>query len=183
MVTEWAGISGGRISAAREGRKWVRLSDDPWTIGDRRSPGSASDVAAVFNHANARARASGYRKDIIGNAPDGSYMCAVTRLDDAPAVLLAILDRQLSGADEIATWYMASVCAPRHCLYHAPDADLRNPRTPTPPGPVQWPRIPAPQWLPGTGAVEETDAIRAMTQDGSPTRHTGLVRPPTPPFL
>lgn len=134
MVREWCEINGGRFEIRSAGSKWVQLADDSLAMGDSRPLGLSTDLCAVSDHAAARTLASGYRDAVFGNAPPVSYWCTTAMREDVIPVMLAVLDRELTGAVACLDWYLHTSCTPRLCLHH-PDDD----GTPGPP-PGWWTR-------------------------------------------
>lgn len=153
MIGEWHRIVGGTVSVSRFGRKWASLSDDPMTLGSARPEGEGHDVAAVLNHALGRALTAGLKDPHdFGNVPGNSYLCATALLEDTAALLLAILDRHLTGGAELTAWYLASPCDVRNCLYHG---DGRRPEVPgSGVEPLDYAELPRLYWYPGLGTVE-----------------------------
>ncbi|MBS2550191.1 hypothetical protein KGQ19_25310 [Catenulispora sp. NL8] len=153
MIAEWHRIVGGSVSVSRLKRKWASLGDDPMTLGSSRPEGEGHDVAAVLNHALGRAVTAGLKDPHDGgNTPGNSYLCATLIQEDTAAVLLAILDRHLTGGAELAAWYLASPCDVRNCLHHGDD------RGPEVPGsgvePLDYKALPRLYWYPRLGTVE-----------------------------
>lgn len=153
MLLEWREIRGGAVYVERSRQRWVHISDDPWSIGGPRLEGEGNDVTAVLNHAIGRARTAGLSPaDGDDNVPGNSYLAASVLLDDAAAVSLAILDRHLTGAGDLARWYVASPCDTRNCLYHG-DGRSRTHRGATV-EPLDYGTLTTLYWYPGLGSVE-----------------------------
>lgn len=140
MVNEWAEIRGGKVWCETTGSRWAHVSDDSWVIGDARPLGVSTDMCAVGNHAAARTFASGYQGLVPGNAPPVTYWSVITTTEDVGPVLLAFLDRELTGAIACLDWYLQtlvpqdSACitqtetAPRSAAQQAVPTQPREPR-------------------------------------------------------
>ncbi len=208
MVREWAEINGGAVEIRASGSKWVHLSDDSMAKGDFRPMGLSTDLCAISNHAAARTFASGYRDAVFGNAPPVSYWCSTAVREDVIPIMLAVLDRELTGALAGQDWYLQTPCTPRLCLYHPDDSGtafcgsascaLASPHTPCDcvcggfhhgmgektlkapyPGAPDWSTAPSPVWRPGTGTVEIDPTHRRIIGRDPSSQHGARVRPPT----
>ncbi|KQV16573.1 hypothetical protein ASE03_23860 [Kitasatospora sp. Root187] len=208
MVREWDEIRGGNVQCEITGSRWAHVSDDSWVIGDFRPFGVGADMCAVSNHAMARTFASGYQKPIFGSAPPVAYWSAITTLEDVIPVMLAVLDRELTGAVACLDWYLQTPCSPRLCPHH-PDADGApfcgsascadaapdSPcdclcggenhgigrgalRSPRPEAP-DWSTVPALLWQPGFGTVEVDPMHRRIAGRSPFSRHGTRVRAPS----
>lgn len=122
MVREWEEIRGGSFECRPTGSRWAYLSDDSWAIGDFRPLGLSTDLCAISDHAMARTFASGYRESVVGNAPPVSHWSTVTMLEDVIPVMLAVLDRELTGAVGCLDWYLRTPCWSPMCRQHPGDA-------------------------------------------------------------
>jgi hypothetical protein len=182
MIAEWGRIRGGAVYVERFQRRWAHVSDDPYTIGGPRLEGEGNDVTAVLNHALGRAVTAGLRSPHSeGNVPGSSYLSAITLLDDAAAVLLAVLDRHLVGAGDLAAWYLASPCDARNCLYHG---DGRGPEHPgAGVTALDYLALSPLYWYPGLGSVEVHTAewARLASQPADSRRPIRLPTPATVP--
>jgi len=153
MIAEWARILGGTVYVSRHLRGWAEITDDPMSLGSQRLDGEANDITAVFNHGLGRAITAGLKGPYDGgNAPGNSYLAAMVSLDDAAAVLLAVLDRHLTGGGELTAWYFASPCDVQNCLYHGDGRGLE--RRGSGVAPLDYSALPRLYWHPGLGAVE-----------------------------
>jgi len=123
MIREWQEIRGGSFECHTTGSRWAHLSDDSLAIGDFRPFGLSTDLCAISDHAMARTFASGYRKWVVGNAPPVSFWSTVTTLEDAIPVMLAVLDRELTGAVGCLDWYLRTSCWSPLCRQHPGDGD------------------------------------------------------------
>jgi hypothetical protein len=208
MVSEWEEVRGGRFECRPTGSRWAHLSDDSLAIGDFRPIGLSTDLCAVSDHAMARTFASGYREAIFGNAPPVSYWSTVTMVQDAIPVMLAVLDRELTGAVGCLDWYMRTPCWPALCQQHpgegdtsscgSPSCALAAPETPCDcacggvnhgmgeealqalrPVAPDWSVAPAPVWKPGSGTVEVDREHRRVVGRDPFGRHGARVRPPS----
>jgi hypothetical protein len=208
MVREWEEIRGGSFECRPTDSRWAHLSDDSWAIGDFRPLGLSTDLCAVSDHAMARTFASGYRKFVVGSVPPVSHWSAVTMMEDAIPVMLAVLDRELTGAVGCLDWYLQLPCWPHLCPHHpgdggvpycgSPSCATASPDTPCDcacggvnhgmreevlralrPGSPDWPSAPAPVWHPGAGTVE-VDRTNGRIAGRDPFgRHGARVRPPS----
>ncbi|MFJ4816646.1 hypothetical protein [Streptomyces sp. NPDC088801] len=208
MVREWEEIRGGSFECHLTGSRWAHLSDDSLAIGDFRPFGLSTDLCAISDHAMARTFASGYRKWVVGNAPPVSFWSTVTMLEDVIPVMLAILDRELTGAMGCLDWYLRTPCWSPLSRQHPGDGDtpvcgspscaLAAPETPCDcgcagvnhgmgvealqalrPEPPDWSSAPAPVWHPGAGTVE-VDRTDGRVAGRDPFgRHGAHVRPPS----
>ncbi|GAA1964066.1 hypothetical protein GCM10009738_44350 [Kitasatospora viridis] len=207
MVREWDQIRGGSVHCDITGSRWAHMSDDSWVIGDFRPFGVSTDMCAVGDHAVARTFASGYQKVIYSSAPPVAYWSAVTTLEDVIPVMLAVLDRELTGAVACLDWYLQTPCHARLCPHHpdgddrpicgstscadaAPDSPcdclcrgenhgLGKAALPAKPEAPDWSTAPAPLWRPGSGTVE-VDPVHRQFAGRSPfSRHGGRVRAPS----
>ncbi|MCI3276242.1 hypothetical protein [Streptomyces cylindrosporus] len=208
MVREWCEINGGRFEIGAAGSKWVQLSDDSMAMGDFRPLGLSTDLCAVSDHAAARTLAAGYRKAVFGSAPPVSYWCTTAIRDDVIPIMLAVLDRELTGSAACLDWYLQTSCTPRLCLHH-PDDDstpfcgsascaLAAPNSPCDcvcggvnhgmgeevlkaplPDTPDWPSAPAPVWRPGSGSVEIDRTHRYIAGRSPYSRHGTRFRPPS----
>ncbi len=208
MVREWQEIYGGCFEARPAGIRWAYLSDDAMVIGGSRPLGLSTDLCAISDHAMARAVASGYRGAIIGNGPPVAYWSTITMTEDAIPVMLAVLDRELTGGIGCLDWYLQTPCSSRLCRQH-PDgsgapfcgsatcavASLDTPcdcvcggvnhgmgeeafLTTRPEAP-NWSSAPAPVWRPGSGSVEVDREHRRVVGRDPFSRHGARVRPPS----
>lgn len=208
MVREWCEINGGWFELRSAGSKWVQLSDDSLAMGDFRPLGLSTDLCAVSDHAAARTLASGYRDAVFGSAPPVSYWCTTAMREDVIPVMLAVLDRELTGAVACLDWYLQASCTPRLCLHHPDDngtpfcgsasCALASPNSPCDcvcqgvnhgmgeevlkaplPDAPDWSSAPAPVWRPGSGSVEIDRMHRRIAGRSPYSRHGVRVRPPS----
>lgn len=208
MVREWEEIRGGSFECRPTGSRWAHLSDDSWAIGDFRPLGLSTDLCAISDHAMARTFASGYRESVVGNTPPVSHWSTVTMLEDVIPVMLAVLDRELTGAVGCLDWYLRTPCWSPLCRQHPGDGDasfcgspscaLATPETPCDcvcggvnhgmgvealqalrPGAPDWSSAPAPVWHPGAGTVEVDRADGRVAGRDPFGRHGARVRPPS----
>lgn len=208
MIQEWEEIRGGRFECYPTGSRWAHLSDDSWAIGDLRPLGLSTDLCAVSDHAMARTFTSGYRDTIISSAPPVSYWSTVTMLEDVIPVMLAVLDRELTGTVGCLDWYLRTPCWSPLCWQHpgdgetsacgSPNCALASPETPCDcmcggtnhgmgveaiqalrPEAPDWSTAPAPAWHPGSGTVEVDHANRRIAGRDPFGRHGARVRPPS----
>lgn len=208
MIGEWEEIRGGSFECRPTGSRWALLSDDSLAIGDFRPLGLSTDLCAISHHAMARTFASGYRKWVVDNAAPVSYWSTVTMLEDVIPVMLAVLDRELTGAVGLLDWYLRTPCWSPLCRQHPGDGDtaacgspscaLATPETPCDcvcngvnhgmgvealqalrPGPPDWSSAPAPVWHPGAGTVEVDRADGRVAGRDPFGRHGARVRPPS----
>jgi hypothetical protein len=208
MIREWEEIRGGRFECRLVGSRWAHLSDDSLAIGDYRPLGLSTDMCAVSDHATARTFGSGYRDFIVGHAAPVSYWSALTTLDDMVPVMLAVLDRELTGGIACLDWYLQTSCPPRLCQEHPAEDGTpfcgsmsctgASPGTPCdcscgganhgmgkeavqalPPEMPDWSTAPAPLWRPGAGSVEIDREHRRIVGRDPFSRHGSRVRPPS----
>jgi len=111
----------------------------------------------------------------------GGTLSATALLDDAAAVLLAVLDRHLTGAGDLTAWYLATPCDSRNCLYHG-DGRGRE-RKGSGVEPVDYGTLPPLYWNPGYGSVETHPALwhELVARDPSVRRSIRLPIPATVP--
>lgn len=141
--------------------------------------GLSTDLCAVSDHAMVRTFAAGYREAIFGNAPPMSYWSTVTKVEDTIPVMLAVLDRELTGAVGCLDWYLRTPCWSVLCQQHPGDGDttfcdspscaLAAPknRATAAACTTGWERrpskhhgsaVPAPVWKPGSGTGSRSRA-------------------------
>lgn len=208
MVREWEEVRGGSFGCHPTGNRWAHISDDSLAIGDFRPFGLSTDLCAISDHAMARTFASGYREWVVGNTPPVSYWSTVAMREDAIPVMLAVLDRELTGAVGCLDWYLRTPCWSPLCRQHSGDGDtsscgspscaLASPETPCDcmcggmnhgmgvegiealrPEAPDWPTAPAPVWHPGSGTVEVDRANGRIAGRDPFGRHGARVRPPS----
>jgi hypothetical protein len=208
MVREWEEIRGGSFECRLTSGRWAHLSDDALVIGGFHPNGLSMDLCAISDHAMARTFGSGYRGAIFGNAPPVAYWSTVTMLEDLIPVMLAVLDRELTGAVGCLDWYLRTPCFPALCQQHSGDSDMpfcgspscatASPNTPCDcvcggvnhgmgedalqalrPSAPDWSSAPAPVWHPGSGTVEVDREHRRIAGRDPFGRHGARVRPPS----
>jgi hypothetical protein len=103
-------------------------------------------------------------------------MSATALLADAAAVLLAVLDRHLTGAGDLTAWYPATPCDPRNCLHHGDGRGREHEGSGV--EPVDHGALPPLYWHPGYGSVETIRRCGANSSRDSAARRP--IRLPTP---
>jgi len=157
MIAEWWWILGGTVYVCRHLSAWAEIADDPMSLGSLRLDGEANDITAVLNHALARAITAGLKGPYDGgNVPGNCYLTATALLEDAAGVLLAVLDRHLTGGGDMTAWCLSSPCDVQNCLYHGDGRGLQQRGSGA--EPLDYSVLPRLYWHPGLGTVETPPA-------------------------
>lgn len=95
-------------------------------------------------------------------------------------MLLAVLDRHLTGGGELTAWYLASACDAQNCLYHGDGRGLE--RRGSGVELLDYSALPRLYWHPGLGTVE----MPPMAWDeiaSRPMEQRRPIRLPLPPVV